>query len=527
MCLKGRFDKEGNQISPPWDDPQDVVYTDENGNGYCLFHAPAEHKYKEFGSTEKFPVDEFCNLVRERIFNTPNLKGKRTECNLSGTVFPVDINFEGYEFPAINFSYSTFKGDAGFDGSTFKGNANFSNSTFWGNAWFSGSTFQGSAGFRGSKFQGDAGFEGSTFQGNATFFQSSFTREAKFQKSTFQGNAGFFHSIFQENASFVDNTFQKNARFRNNTFQKDTDFSDSTFEGNSWFSDIKKVKNTNIKFALCSTTKNILFLGCDSSCLNLINQYELEHFHFINSSWEKNGRIQIATEDVPNKLQPTRDFYQRMKAKYKAENNEYEASKWHIAEKRAQLKLLKRDFDKESWKQILSKVSLGLSVVILWLYKYSSSYGERPARALVVLIGLIALPVFPKLWCIVLGSGLFALFVFSLYQSFKMARRMPTWVLASFIFILIAVSYTGTLVAHAPFTDNIPDKIHSILSGLNFFSGKASAYIPFIESIAKEATGAGDNSISGFQIAFRAFWQLLIYIQAALLAFAVRNNFRR
>ena len=37
VCLKGRFDKEGNQISPPWDDPQDVVYTDENGNGYCLF----------------------------------------------------------------------------------------------------------------------------------------------------------------------------------------------------------------------------------------------------------------------------------------------------------------------------------------------------------------------------------------------------------------------------------------------------------------------------------------------------------
>ena len=179
VCLKGRFDKEGNQISPPWDDPQDVVYTDENGNGYCLFHAPAEHKYKEFGSTEKFPVDEFCNLVRERIFNTPNLKGKRTECNLSGTVFPVDINFEGYEFPAINFSYSTFKGTQDLTAAPLRGMQIFLIAPFGGTHGFLAAPFRGAQDLGAASFRGTQGLRAAPFRGMQRFFNPLLPTQSK------------------------------------------------------------------------------------------------------------------------------------------------------------------------------------------------------------------------------------------------------------------------------------------------------------------------------------------------------------
>ena len=55
---------------PAWCGDEEVVYTDEDGKEYCLFHAPKEHK--------GMSVEEFNERVFQRIRETP----EGEECNL-------------------------------------------------------------------------------------------------------------------------------------------------------------------------------------------------------------------------------------------------------------------------------------------------------------------------------------------------------------------------------------------------------------------------------------------------------------
>ncbi len=501
ICAEGRFDKKGRRLSKPWQDKQKVVYIDKEGKGYCLFHAPAEHK--------GMSVHEFNKRVFARIQDVLDLKDKKARCDLSGTIFPECILFpEGYKFPDIDFVGSTFQGKAGFDGSTFQGNAGFNQSTFKGGAWFNNSTFQGNAWFYSSTFQGDAWFEKSTFQGNAWFKDSTFQMDAGFYQSTFKGGAGFYQSTFQGNAWFKDSSFEKGA----------------SFESIKILDNPKTKYKAQLVFADCTVSKDITFQDCnqaqgyDQSRLNLIGQYELERFRFDNSPWEKGGKIQVDTEDEENKegekyrLQSTRDFYQRMKAKYKNENNEYEASKWHEAEKRVQLKLLWQKFwgklfllwhqfvywicakleflQKKPWKIItnvcffpfylirwmLQKFALGISIFILCLYKYSSGYGECPARAIFWLSILLLLPLI----------------------------------------------FSGDPREYIPLMSQFsPDKPPVILNVYH------SLWDADLQSIINQAVADNSQKLTLLQSFGRITWQILITIQASLLAFAVRNNFRR
>lgn len=144
-----------------------------------------------------------------------------------------------------------------------------------------------------------------------------------------------------------------------------------------------------------------------------------------------------------------------MKAKYKAENNEYEASKWHIAEKEAQLKLLAQKKDERfNW-------------FMLWLYKLVSGFGENPGRAFGVLASLLVVPL---LFCIMdIEANFFGL----IFHSHQVAEPMVRWL----------------------------------------------KFVPLTRAI----TGAEP----GYLRTLMFFWQLLITLQAALFAFALRNNFRR
>lgn len=116
-----------------------------------------------------------------------------------------------------------------------------------------------------------------------------------------------------------------------------------------------------------------------------LSEVDLENASFTTCHWptkadRPNGRIKLRDEDKPGRLQPARDFYQRMKRKYKDEHNEYEASRWHIAEMEAQLKLLRADKNSKFLK------------CCLWYYKWSSGFGEAPLRACLWLLGLVFLP---------------------------------------------------------------------------------------------------------------------------------------
>jgi hypothetical protein len=71
-----------------WCKDEDVVYNDDLGNSYCVFHAPSGSK--------GISLIEFNEIIFDRI-RTTNEKG--SVCNLRGTIFEGDINFGIYESP--------------------------------------------------------------------------------------------------------------------------------------------------------------------------------------------------------------------------------------------------------------------------------------------------------------------------------------------------------------------------------------------------------------------------------------------
>lgn len=73
-----------------------VNYKDDEGRGFCVFHAPQGKK--------RIPLEEFNTLVFTAIDSARETK---EVCNLSGTVFEGDISFNQYgeenPLPRISF----------------------------------------------------------------------------------------------------------------------------------------------------------------------------------------------------------------------------------------------------------------------------------------------------------------------------------------------------------------------------------------------------------------------------------------
>ncbi|MDO9083665.1 MAG: pentapeptide repeat-containing protein, partial [Humidesulfovibrio sp.] len=123
-----------------WPAPQPEVYTDEAGQDYCLFHAPAEHK--------GMSVDDFNAKVFARIdaFKAkPKTSGADPFCNFDGTIFHGDISFMAYDkdnpLPSMYFAKAAFIDNVEFYTATFSGEADFGGTTFSGEADFGRATF--------------------------------------------------------------------------------------------------------------------------------------------------------------------------------------------------------------------------------------------------------------------------------------------------------------------------------------------------------------------------------------------------
>jgi len=70
-----------------------VDYKDNQGNEYCLFHAPKDEK--------GISLEEFNEFVFKKIEN--EIKGNM-DCDLAETIFEGDIDFKDKTFLGINFS---------------------------------------------------------------------------------------------------------------------------------------------------------------------------------------------------------------------------------------------------------------------------------------------------------------------------------------------------------------------------------------------------------------------------------------
>jgi uncharacterized protein YjbI with pentapeptide repeats len=409
-----------------WDDPQEVVYTDSNSNEYCLFHAPEEDKM--------CPNAWFSGLVYKRIQDAINNDDKEKECNFSGTIFPGRIIFHQFDsdnpLPRINFDNAIFCKDVDFSSTVFSDDASFSN----------------------THFEGKVSFEGTTFKVRTSFFETLFMSNVLFDTGIYDEQP----TVFEKGVDFIKCTFDY-----------------SMFKGVKW--------RNSFAFSQCKIIRKLDIIDCKVYYHGFIYA-DVENINFINVTWEDDkslGNYLIQTNDC-TLIQRYRDFYQRMKAKYKAENNEYEASQWHIAEKEAQLKLLKTTTTpllRSIWTSCINMKLPSFHAIekrtifhALRIYKLLSGFGENPFQASLCLLFFLFLPF------ICVGLWEFCSTGFS--SSFDKEK-------VEFIF--------KTGVRSIPFTKMPP----------------------------------GDSNYSWWNYLLMTFSQLLITFQAALFALAVRNKFRR
>ncbi|WP_243545422.1 pentapeptide repeat-containing protein [Pseudodesulfovibrio tunisiensis] len=123
-----------------WADPQEVVYTDPEGKGYCVFHAPLYEK--------RISNDDFNKRVFERLRESKLFEGSGRFCDLSGVVFPQEIKFQQVgQFPKVRFNSACFEGFADFSEVDFGGFALFKETIFSQGASLSEAKFNGVAYF--------------------------------------------------------------------------------------------------------------------------------------------------------------------------------------------------------------------------------------------------------------------------------------------------------------------------------------------------------------------------------------------
>ncbi|WP_291325283.1 pentapeptide repeat-containing protein [Desulfovibrio sp. UCD-KL4C] len=237
-----------------WCKVHDIVYIDKEGNEYCVFHAPSDHKYRHKNGP-KVTAEQFNHLV----FSIANSYADRSqqqneyiECNLSGTIFPYDINFSLCNtdkiLESLNFNDCLFKGIASFNGCRLNGCSSFNRTTFKGKALFDAATFNGECNFK-CTFELDSYFK------NCTFTQSACFEQTQFIKGAFFNNAMFFATT-----SFLGVEFHDVAKFKESKLCARITFNGSKFHSAAVFN--QTVCNDDLaSFQMPISFSNVDFLG--------------------------------------------------------------------------------------------------------------------------------------------------------------------------------------------------------------------------------------------------------------------------
>lgn len=492
-----------------WCEKLPTVRNDEDGKDYCVFHAPTGKK--------GVSLYEF----NEQIFDLINIAKKENKpCNLFGVVFEGDIDFYRFNkdnpLPEINFMDVVFPGEVRFIGTYFKKGIILIKAAFHEDAFFNtvyeelvsfmGVTFQKDATFISAEFRGPTNFMGVKFSSGADFLSARFDRRplfigcvfedsVRFQSSTFADNTLIQKSLFQQTANFrnckfkgdvlfEENNFDKTAYFKESCFYSKASIINTTFKEKADFSDVLFSKNSLIKGATfhdigiltnLSIHDKLILDGVSLKKTTLFDS-DLRKIDFYNCEWyEQNGWKLLYDEvlAIAAKAQSTSSqlfgkveiLYRQLKQKCKEENNEIEASNWHYREKEIQRKGTGSLFIK----------------IFLNIYYAASGYGENPRLAFLVLILLILLSTFLLSIC-----GLMAVNSAGQSCNFSAVQWPQNADFQQMIFVLIDVF----------------------------------KYVTYQKDACLQPTSTIGQIV-------KTVSQILIPIQGALFAFALKNKFRR
>jgi len=272
-----------------------------------------------------------------------------------------------------------------------------------------------------------------------------------------------------DKADFIRTTFKNFISFKKTIFEIGASFKETVLE------------------------KRLRFEEVDLSCVSLIDT-DLGNIQFIDTTWpkkdgKKHQRYKLIEEKLgeasPSSIEA---YYRKLKKRAVEEHNQAEISEWHYCEKE------------------MAREQGGVRWPVLFLYWLSSGYGERPLRAAGVLLGLLVLVTFLMGFCfglqpVVSGKELLIIDCMPNEEVFHYGLEPAEW-----------ESETFKIKSFSDFNGQNLGKI--VLNTLqNALFLKDTAFKP--------VRNVPDGLVQTL------FTRILIPIQFALFAFALRNKFRR
>jgi len=442
----------------------------------AIFHGEAFFngaKFKEAADfTEGAFKDDF-DLSDSTITGMADFRSREfsKKLNFKGSIFRGSAHFSGLKFiEDIDFRDARFEGAISFRKTDFGQNADFHAARFIGESDFQWARFVGLANFRYTFFEQDApdqhadfqeaefsrgvDFSGSRFHISTVFYRAKFAdlswfngtvfgRKVSFQEAHITSPIEFLTTVFTKDVTFMRAHFsdEAEARFDGAIFQKRADFSETEFQNNVTFYPYPPIhlsgfgrdsspivaqfcgkadffrtsfrakcyfKQTVFKktarFEDLTIDKRVRFEEVDLSYVSLID-VELDNIQFVDATWpRRNGknhnRYQLIEEkSSKSSFWKIEAYYRRLKKRAKEEHNQSDLSEWHYCEKQIALKRAWHE-----WRRFLGYLLFlgwvrskdekpqkagSWALPILCLYWGSSGYGERPLRAAIVLTGLI------------------------------------------------------------------------------------------------------------------------------------------
>lgn len=424
------------------------------GKNYCFLHLPKKDKdQNKFGEIIKAKL----KAVEDRIAETQKLP----ETDQAVARYNIYYDFRYIYFPPNGYY--------------------FFNHEFLVGASFKGATFSADAFFASAKFSAWANFTETKFCGITNFNKVNFAKDTFFDRTRFRNNVSFNSAIFGKDSDIF---------FRRAFFAKNADFQYCTAEGYVRFSNLRGNEyQFDFQEAAFEKASRISFHTirlCPSWFINV----DARKFIFTDIEWQnlesdiksfKNKNIQKEIECLDKrgiKEQKKRllEIAARQLAVNAEENNRYEeAAKFrYMAMEIKRLELFNK---------------LSFSRYLIWLYKWTSGYGESWSWAAFVLICLLFF---------------FGVFYNSSWANFEMPEKKQT----------TAVVKTEP----EPSTEQPQKPEFYKMNNLEGF-----VYSLYVAALQRPEPKAADTTTRLFVILETIFAPL----QAALLALAIRRKFMR
>ena len=250
------------------------------------------------------------------------------------------------------------------------GPTSFVHATFESVADFSQSGFGGDVNFRAVRFNGPVEFQAAQFAARAFFIKTRFTAGADFWRCRFLGVTHFGEAVFEDVTFFGDTHFDQECSFQLAVFH------DLAYFGLTAFA-------ASADFTQCSALKDMRFEAVALNTVSLLDM-DLRRVQFINCRWPKVGARHAVYDEVAAK-DPARveAVYVRLKHIARAEQNDALFSDWH--------------FGQMEMRRKAHPARRHNPVSLTNLYRLLSGYGERPARAGLALVCLLA-ALFASAW---------------------------------------------------------------------------------------------------------------------------------